>query len=198
MNCKKMPPTYLFGLPHTYEKHYATKWNSVLPLMYLKILRVSSLGFMCIGFFLQVVASQLYYNAPSPAFRGNTTTINSFEKGYDTIAIEAIHNIGLWSIAVGACSFLNYSFYTGIPNIFSCIDFLCVCASGINFILKNHALILHGYKPIVVMHAWTAATVFVYAIRTSAKNQIYVHAMGYCGLLMWYILINNKYIFSKY
>jgi len=190
-----MPPTYLFGLPHIHEKKH---WG--LSDAALKVLRMTSLGFVCSGLYLLTMSSTLWLNSPSPSsnVRGSSSASapDAFFKLRPTIVIESLASVGAWSIAVGITSSLNYIFYTGIPNIFSFLDFVCVVWGAIHFCLRNHALIAAGHGSMIFMHAWCGLTLCTYVCRKKPHDQIWVHAMGQCGLVLWYLLLNAKYIFS--
>jgi hypothetical protein len=191
----KMPPTYLFGLPHAHDKSV-----SVLGISdsVLKFLRLTSLGFICSGLYLLSVSSHLYYNQQSTNVRGSLDDDMVFYKQRHThLEIESISNIGMWSVAVGICSTFNYIFYTGIPNIFSAIDFFCVIASGFNFVYQNHVLITAGHQTLLLMHIWCILTLLLYVYRRKPSDQIWVHLSGQCGIILWYVLLHTKTIFTR-
>ena len=190
-----MPPTYLFGLPHIHEKR-----GSLLPISesVLKVLRMTSLGFICSGLYFLSVSSHLYYNSETSNVRGATDDDLFFKKTLRSqLIIEALANIGWCSIAVGISSTFNYIFYTGIPNILSAIDFFCVIVSGLNFVYQNHLLIKGGHQMLLIMHVWCVLTLGVYIFRKQPSDQVWVHVIGQCGLIFWYILLHTKTLFSR-
>jgi hypothetical protein len=194
-----MPPTYLFGLPHFQDKQRAVLGLSEQAL---KFLRLTSLGFICSGVYLLSLSSALFLNFHKTSVRGS---VDDYGFGFavanaklvSPIMIQTLGNIGTWSILVGVSSSFNYIFYTGIPNIFSAIDFGVVIVGGLNFVYQNHLLITAGYVQMVLLHMWCFLTLCVYLGRSKPSDQVYVHILGHCGLIMWYILLNTNYIFSR-